>query len=1024
MRFDLTGELPDGVTVLEASAGTGKTYTIAGLAARYVAEGWPLESLLLVTFTRLATGELRERVRRRLVEVAAGLSGGESDDPVVALYRERDPDGALLNVRRALADFDAATIATTHAFCQEMLAGLGVAGDHEPEAALVENVDDLRAEVVDDLFVWRLADGGGSRDRPSYAEAHSIAAAATEHPIALAAAPADIDIARARHRTATWTRSVLTDRKRRMAVVTYDDLVVRLGRALGGGPEAVQRLRDRFRVVLVDEFQDTDPEQWAILRTAFSDRALVLIGDPKQAIYAFRGGDVYAYLDAAGAVERQILDRNHRSDGPLIAALDTMFDEAELGHPEIAYRHVEAEHDRTRLTGARPGALRVRFALCDDVPDRTAKGWAAAPGTRAYVADDCAADIAELLGSDAAIDRRRVRPNDVAVLVRNRWQAADVCEALGRYGVPAVIAGAGSVFETPAARQWLQLLEALERPGNPLRAHAAALTCFWGWDAERCACDDDEQWEDVHDTLHDWAQVLRLRGVSSLVETVTRERGLPARMLGELGGERALTDVRHIGQLLHAAALADGLGPSALTQWLRRRIDEAERDSADEDRSRRLESDARAVQVLTVHRAKGLEFGIVYLPYQWDATRGDNRPAPVVFHDDEDVRTLDVTLVGPDYQAHRAKQQAESRGEELRLLYVALTRARHQVVLWWAATFPARDSALSRLLFARDGTTIPDHADEPPRDPQATAVLRELVARSGGTIALERARRQEPVEPWEGDPDADGALAVARFDRGMDTTWRRTSYSALTAAAHEAPPPGGSEPEVAATDDEPDGGAAAAGAWVGVPVGTRVGTLVHRALEEVDFATPEFGPEIAELGAEAGLRTALATPLGEPFGVALADVGRADRIDELEFELPLRGGTLTALADVLRAHGDPYAERLATLDEGELRGFLTGFLDLTVRLPDGRFAIFDYKTNGLAAFDPDALREEMHRRHYGLQALLYAVALHRYLGWRAPGAQIAGVGYLFLRGMDGTPGAGVFAWTPPAPLVEALSHAL
>jgi exodeoxyribonuclease V beta subunit len=188
MRFDLCGELPETVTVLEASAGTGKTFTIAGLAARYVAEGRPLEKLLLVTFTRLATGELRERVRRRLTEVAAGLEGGQSYDPVVELLRARDRERHLANLRRALADFDAATIATTHAFCQEMLSGLGIAGDHEPEAQLVEDVRDVQAEVVDDLFVWRLA-GGGAGARPGYAEAQRIAAAATEHPIDLALAP-------------------------------------------------------------------------------------------------------------------------------------------------------------------------------------------------------------------------------------------------------------------------------------------------------------------------------------------------------------------------------------------------------------------------------------------------------------------------------------------------------------------------------------------------------------------------------------------------------------------------------------------------------------------------------------------------------------------------------------------------------------------------------------------------------------------------------------------------------------------
>jgi exodeoxyribonuclease V beta subunit len=395
----------------------------------------------------------------------------------------------------------------------------------------------------------------------------------------------------------------------------------------------------------------------------------------------------------------------------------------------------------------------------------------------------------------------------------------------------------------------------------------------------------------------------------------------------------------------------------------------------------------------------------------------------VVFHDDDGKRTLDVSLEGTGYQDHRARQLSEERGEELRLLYVALTRAKHQVVLWWAASWASRDSALGRLLFARDGAAIPDWAEEPPGDERAAALFRELVARSGGTIALERAQHAEPVGKWAGEPETVRDLAVATFDRTLDTTWRRTSYSALTAEAHDGPRVG-SEPETGAVEDEPDGGATLTGAWADVPVGVRVGTVVHRALEVIDFAAPEFGPEIAELGAEAGLREALATPLGAPFGIALGDLAAEDRLDEMEFELPLGGGTLGRLAEILRSHGDPYGERLATLDEAELRGFLTGFLDLVARLPDGRWAIFDYKTNGLGAYDAETLRDEMHRRHYGLQALLYAVALHRYLRWRVPGAELAGVGYLFLRGMDGTEGSGVFAWTPDLALVEELSDAL
>ncbi len=308
-EFDVCGPLPTGVTVLEASAGTGKTYTIAALTARYIAEGIPLERLLLVTFTRIATGELRERVRERLLSVEQGLSRSidgvlTAQDPVVALLANGSP--AQVETRRdhlvrAVAGYDAATIATTHGFCQEMLGGLGIAGDLEPDVTFVEDLSDLASEVIDDLYVRRFS--GEDAPAMKLAEATRIARAAIDNPTVRIVA-GESDRASMRGRLAQAVRDELEARKRALAVMTYDDLVTRLRSALtgAGAQAAAGQLHDRYRVVLVDEFQDTDPAQWDILRRAFADTGvtLVLIADPKQAIYAFRGADVYAYLEAGG----------------------------------------------------------------------------------------------------------------------------------------------------------------------------------------------------------------------------------------------------------------------------------------------------------------------------------------------------------------------------------------------------------------------------------------------------------------------------------------------------------------------------------------------------------------------------------------------------------------------------------------------------------------------------------------------------------------------------------------------------
>ncbi len=336
----------------------------------------------------------------------------------------------------------------------------------------------------------------------------------------------------------------------------------------------------------------------------------------------------------------------------------------------------------------------------------TQYGYARNASAREHVARDVAADVVSLLQSGAEVERRSetgeticyepARPGHLAVLVRTNKHAAQIRDALDDADVPAVINGAGSVFGTEPARDWLRLLEALERPASAPRARSAALTVFLGWDARRLAGaeDDGRAWEGVHRRLHDWARVLRVRGVAAMLETITLTEGLPARVLAEQEGERRLTDLRHVGQLLHGAAEEEQMGVTALTAWLRSRIAEADTDTADEERSRRLESDAEAVQVLTIHRSKGLEFPIVYLPFLWEPGYIPRDPRPVFFHDPDagDARKIDVALEGPEYDAHRQQNEREQRGEDLRLAYVALTRARHQAIVWWAGSYDSRNS--------------------------------------------------------------------------------------------------------------------------------------------------------------------------------------------------------------------------------------------------------------------------------------------------------------------------------------------
>ncbi|WP_407319349.1 UvrD-helicase domain-containing protein [Isoptericola halotolerans] len=1025
MIFDVHGPLPQGTTVLEASAGTGKTFTIAALATRYVAEGVAeLRDLMLVTFGRAATSELRDRVRDRLVRTERALRADDpaSDaDPLVALLAAVDADELDRRRRRltvALSQLDAATITTTHGFCQQMLVALGITADVDPAATFVPDVADLVREVADDLYVRRFADESHPALTPTLAGEVGRAAVSDHQARLVPEEPGGGEPTSAgalRHRVALDTRTETLRRKRAQHLLDYDDLLVLLRDTLADpehGPTAAERIRSRYAVVMVDEFQDTDPVQWEILRTAFHDhRPLVLIGDPKQAIYAFRGADVVAYLDAREAATTvATLGTSYRSDGPLLDALHTLLGDVALGDPRIVVRTVEAAHG-SRFDGSAP--LRLRHVTSRSLGLKA--GSVPAVGTpRAHVAQDVAADVVARLGLDLIDDaadgvpvghgpagegtvadgpaRRALEPRDVAVLTRTNVQAELVRQALTDRGVPAVVSGLSSVFATPAARDWLTLLDALEQPGAHGRAAALALTPFVGWDAARLAGADDAAHDGLSDTVRRWSRLLATRGVAALHEAVTRE-GLAERLLRLTTGERQLTDLRHVGEVLHSAALAEGLGPQALTAWLRRRIAEAQGDF-DEERSRRLETDAAAVQVVTVHASKGLEFGVVYVPYAWDRWVPSS-PDVLRFHDEHGRRTLHVGgPASPGYDAALDRGRAEEAGEDLRLLYVALTRARHQVVAHWA---PSKASsargALTRVLLAErllEGEPERHATTRQMRDDEARAAFDAVAARSGGTVSVEEVPADPSTRRWQPPVRHLPTLAVSTLDRLPDASWRRSSYTALTAGAHHGPAghgfaaggPAGvsaaagvtSEPEDVGVgvEDEPteraddvlpvgtpDGPAAGAGADLpspmsGLPAGATFGTLVHEILEHVDTAAPDLDAELLAHCTRASaasrlpdadparLAAALAvvarTPLGPlAAGATLADVHPRDRLAELEFELPLAGGDRHGTVHGA-GHGAGLADVAALLDR-HLGG-------------DDPFAAYPEMLVALAAADP------------------------------------------------------------------------
>ena len=982
--FDVCGPLPSGTTVLEASAGTGKTFALAALTARYVAEDdRPLRDLLLVTFGRMATTELRSRVRERLVTLQAALDAGRAapGDEVAALLCAVDApelDRRRRRVAAALRDVDEATIATTHEFCLRMLESLGVLGDAEPQAQFVEQVDELVDEVASDLYLQRYA--SADRTPMRLAEAQTLArracASGTARLVPRVTADDAADrpgsgAAEAAERVA-FTDAVRAEVERRMRaqrLFTYDDMLTRLAGSLHDperGPAAVERLRSRYSVVLVDEFQDTDPVQWDILATAFGGRTtMVLIGDPKQAIYGFRGADVHCYLQARDEPGTTVstLTTSYRSDPGLVAAFDAVLGGATLGERGIVVEEVRAAQSRSRLLGD---------------PDRTApfrlRVWPAVEGTdpvkigkaRKVVRDDLVADVVALLTSDVRLDLdeegpRPVRPGDVAVLVRTNEAAEDLRTRLVGAGVPTVVQAARSVFASEAAQDWLTLLTSLETT-RQASVRAATLTCFFSWTVADLARATDaagtgstDALVDVTQQLRGWRRLLQSRGVAALVEAAARENRIPERLLATDGGARRLTDLRHLAEVLHAEATVRQLGPGALLDWLRERVADARRDKGAEG-SRRLETDGSQVTVVTIHRSKGLEYPVVYLPDAYDRWVPDDDGGTLLTHPEaSDVGAPGLELDvggrrGPGRRERFARYEAEQAAEDLRLLYVALTRAQCQVVTWWAPTRNTPSSALQRLL-RRAPTGSPAAAYALDLGDPTTG--RDL----GPHVRVEtfdpRAVGQPPRLPRVEMPE--DRLAVRTFDRALDLAWRRTSYSALTAAAHgldltgpgvSSEPEQGREDDEAATEQELGADAerdaelervrleerpaqqdtaeaaeaveagrtsSAADPWDALspmgalPSGADFGTVVHAVLEEVDPRADDLAAEVRGVCAAVLTRTGAAGPAPEPLADALlpalttslgplagdrtlADVPRADRLAELAFDLPLAGG--------------------------------------------------------------------------------------------------------------------------------------
>ncbi len=1076
-----------GVANIEASAGTGKTWAICGLYLRLLVEaGHTVDQILVVTFTNAATAELRNRIRDRLVEVLqameTGGGGGGGGDPFSMNFLRRIETlggeaaaQARNRLQTALLSFEEAAIFTIHSFCQRALGEVPFAAVQPFQLEVEVDDEEMIRETAADC--WRRITARYDGDALNVFMEAGLGPEwfvrefrrVLDKPTARRLFPARLSGEDRHARRVACIQRVLLHfgprairaAKRRRRVISYHDMLYNLYEALTGGrlPWLADALRSRFPAALIDEFQDTDPLQFAIFHALyFGPGTIFLVGDPKQAIYSFRNADLHTYLAAKRHAERQwTLRENQRSVPGLIAAVNAVFgaNRNVFCSPEIKYQPVSMGTKPRRELHGDP---ETRFPLSVwllPTGEKNAPLKVREAGQLALEA--MAGEMSRLLAGGKTgrikIGDEPLQPRDIAVLVRTREQGRIVKLHLARYGIGSVDITDRSVFATLEAEEMERILRAVAEPSDTGLVRAALATVLMGWGSRELAGldGDDAAGNRIVERMDQYRRRWQQDGFGAMWRRLMAEEQIAERLLLLPDGERRLTNTMHLLELM-AAAEERQQGVEELIRWLaERRAVPGEEEAA----QLRLESDENLVQIVTKHRAKGLEWPIVFCPFIWKergSVRSDGRVA--AYHDGDRL-ILDYTGA----REGKELQEEENRAERVRLIYVALTRAVNRCYLaagpfWQASGRGATEKAAQRSIM---NWIVAGNGDNP--GIWAAAGKAGVAAICQSWHNLIKTAPGIGLVPWPEEAvlplpaAASGATYTARkINRLPGIAWKLASYSSLSTSYREED--GRREPEERDYDvvlpveedragDEPPVTHREIPAMdiLNFPAGITAGHCLHRVFERIDFQdTSRWDQEIAAaLAAYPPLATRgngsepaamIRSMLGDvltatlPGGFSLRDVPRKSCISELEFAYPVAGLDPGRLNSLLKRH----SRRVPELAFGELAGYLRGFIDL-VFAHRGKWYVLDWKSNYLGSQPEDysraRLTETMFHHAYGLQAMIYLTALHRYLKKRLPGydydLHIGGILYLFVRGVRPSwPAAGIWHDLPPREMMAAL----
>ena len=887
----------------------------------------------------------------------------------------------------------------------------------------------------------------------------------------------------------------LTRTLRQQNLLSFDDLISQLAKALAGeqGPALRQILGKRYQVALIDEFQDTDDAQYSIFSALFagSSHYLYLIGDPKQAIYTFRGADIYSYFKARDQADFHLgLEKNYRSHPALVEAVNRLFQlrEDAFATGELTYSPVlpaKSADDGHLLDDGKEIAVMV-YCQLDAAPDADDGRWSSEKATERIVSS-VVAEIARLLrpqATDGPVslapwiapaeerpqgpimltttdEEKPLVPRDIAILVRNHKQADQFQAALARAGIPAVTASQQSVFATDECHDLFLLMQALCAPADLTLLKTALTSAWFGMNGQELynLWQTPEQVDLRQSRFHDYHLLWQERGFLAMMTRLLATEKILLNLARNPLAERKISNIHHLLELIQAAETEEAMGPGKTLQWLRAMKDDPR---GLEDTELRLESDEEAVRIVTMHSAKGLEYPVVFCPFLWQRGNFLKKQKDFVTCHDEN-RELIIDLGSPDFSRHKEQALTEELAEELRLAYVALTRAKYRCYAFWAEVKGNKDvtesmvPSLAWLLSLEQGKDFATQIQTLQQQAANDSVAHELIA----------ADNDEPVVMAGRKTGGEELISLSFTGRNLHTDWLLHSYSSLSHQPDnevnwsERPERANLSPSTGDTDLLPD-----------LPIGAAMGNVVHALLEEVPFATlatghasavpgsrdtmPDkrseaktsalavgagyenllhqqcawFGVEVNPDRLAALLQKVVQTPLsvadpGTPF--CLEALNPSEIIREMPFYFQLTNSSTEQINTILAGE-----TTVTPITPKTLQGYLTGFVDLICRY-QGKFYIMDYKSNWLGNHLPDygpaGLEQAMHDHNYGLQYWLYTLVLHRYLQNAMAGYDYAthfgGVMYLFIRGMEPTlPGSGVYYDLPDRATLERLDRCL